>query len=883
MGVRMTRRASAVDARNRFALPLSVHAGGLASTYRIQLRQGVTFDTVAQLASHLAELGVSDCYLSPIFLARAGSKHGYDVCDMTMLDPALGGLAGFERMRQALRDHGLGLVLDIVPNHMATDPQRNRRWRDVLSHGQASVHAESFDIAWTPLGHPELHGRILLPILDRTYGEALEEGLLVVEESDEGPRLNAGGMRLPLSGAPQEAGRLNGRPEDPASFGPLHDVLERQPYRLAWWRTSSDDLNYRRFFNIEHLIGVAVERSHVFDDTHQLIRALVAGGGISGLRVDHVDGLADPQGYLERLDALIEGHNCVIVVEKILSGDEQLPDAWPVWGTTGYEFLNAVTRLLVPGRTRPALRAAYERFTRDRRPFEATAAASRRLILDTVFVADVDLLVEGFHSLADSDWRTRDLTRRMLRHALVDLLVAFPVYRTYVDQGGASAVDRAVLEQALAAVQPATEPAVRALAFVRSILVAPPGSHHHLSITRRFQQLSSAVFAKAVEDTAFYRDNTLLALNEVGASPARADSAVRAFHRLNADRAKRSRGPGLSATATHDTKLGEDARARLLALSHWLVEWRSRLDGWRTAHRRYRRRVRGRLAPDRHDEYRFYQAVVAAWPPERLGEAPGPELISRLQQYLEKSAREARRWTTWEQPDTDYENAVRDFISAVLTDRTFLAGMMPLASEVARAAAVLSLTQVILKVTSPGAPDIYQGTEGWTCHLVDPDNREPPDFAALRAALASVQAGRVDSSAVVDALLGTWRDGRIKLHVLSRALHARRANQELFGRGAYHPMRSGAGGRDPVVAFARTVADGGAIVVAVREPRPFMADGGWPVGNVWKDLKIRMPVGVPHGPYRDCVTGQSHVVRGHLRVSEALRHCPVALLILSKT
>ena len=821
-------------------------------SYRIQLRQGMTFEGVTRLAGYLQALGISHGYLSPPFLARPGSTHGYDVCDPTRFDPSLGDEEAFERMAAALAASGIQLILDIVPNHMAADADANPRWRDVLASGQAARDAATFDIDWTAPARPELQGRILLPILDRPYGEAVRAGRIVPEP--DAAVLRVGTVPLPLQAASvAEARAATVTPET------LHQLLERQPYRLAHWRVANDDINYRRFFNIDHLVGVRVDDPVVFADTHTLIRRLVENGLVSGLRVDHIDGLADPRAYLARVNAWDWPADPFVLVEKILAPAEELRSDWYTAGTTGYEFLNAVTRLFVPRRERTRLESIYRRFVGRRRSFQAVSRSSRSFVLDRSFHADVDAMTERLLRVAEESWDTRDLTRHGLRRAVGLILGALEVYRTYVTPSGPGPEDEAVIQGACAH---AAEAGiwVAELAFVRDLLLWPTTASRW-AIARRFQQLSSALFAKAVEDTAFYRDNTLLALNEVGGQPSRSDSPTRAFHELNA---RRARGrPGLSATATHDTKLGEDARLRLAVLAAHPDEWDQLLA-------RCHQRGRGTGAPSRQDQYRCYQALVAAWPPEAVAGRMPDGFQERLQEYLVKSAREAKQRTDWERPNEAYEGALSAFVKDLLADPEFLAHFRPFITRIGRATVVLSLAQLVLKLASPGMPDFYQGTEVWDHHLVDPDNRRPPDFAALATILTELDRDTARGRRqALDRWLEQWFDGRIKLFVMREGLLARQRDPDLFERGSYRVLGSASSSSNPTTAFVRSYGGRSAVAVVTRRV------------NAPSPGDLVLPRALRPGTYRDVFTHQelALVPGGTLSVSAVLAGCPVALLL----
>lgn len=843
---------------------------------------------------YLARLGITDCYLSPIWKARAGSAHGYDVCDPNVIDETIGGEAGFYELVQVLRAHQMGLILDIVPNHLSTDERENPWWRDVLRRGQRSDHAGFFDINWTPLKQ-ELRGKVLVPILDRPYGDVLADGALVVASSPEGLVLQYEGHELPLE-TPAGAGpdEYNGTPGDAASFDRLHGLLEHQAYRLASWRTSADEVNYRRFFDVDELAGVCVERPEVFEATHRRLARLIASGAVSGVRVDHLDGLALPGQYCDDLQHLARGTSAsgpttalYTIVEKVLVGDEQCPDDWQVHGTTGYEFLNRLNGLFISARGAAHLERVYARFTGARIRFVDIAHASKRVVMETKFAGELDRLAAALNQLSERDPRTRDFTFRTLRRALVELVASLPIYRTYVGPSGCRAIDRERMAAAAGAADrrnPSIDSSV--FEFIRDCVVLASAAHpERLAFALRFQQFTAPVFAKAVEDMAFYRDSTLVSLNEVGGDPAHPGTAVDAFHQANA---RRIRTPlTLSATATHDTKLGEDARARLNVLSDRVVVWQRYLTEWKRMTRTFQSRVGSGLAPDRHDIYRFYQVLAGIWP---MGGTPDDApvvaagLVDRLSSYIIKSAREASRHTSWIRTNGEYEAALTRFVTRSLADRRFVASMATFVDGVARAGAVNSLAQALVKIAAPGVPDFYQGSEGWDLHLVDPDNRQRPDFAEASSLLHAIdttveRAG--DRRGWVRGLLDE-PDGKSKLFLTATMLRFRRSHHRLFLEGSYEAIDTDMGGLSAsLIAFARRLDDECMFVVTPRLCGGLVASGRWPLAEAWADARVTLPATSGSGRFRNVLTGAAvcpeRVVQGRpaFRVADLLADFPV--------
>ncbi len=821
------------------------------ATYRLQFRNGMTFDRAAEIVPYLAALGVSHLYASPIAAAVTGSSHGYDVTDHGTLDPALGGEAGFARLAEALRHHDMRLVLDIVPNHMAASPE-NPWWRDVLMWGAQSPFAGHFDIDWTA-------PKLLLPILGEPYGEALAQDKLALNLDQSGTlALGYFEAKVPLSPptwAPilQEVPGLESLAQRFAALSPrtsaeplqafrdaiadtptrtalesalmrisaarerMHAIHEAQPWRLAYWRLAREALTYRRFFEIAELVGVRVEDSGVFADVHALPVRLVKAGIADGLRVDHVDGLADPKAYLTEL-AGASGADWVLV-EKILAPDETLRADWACAGTTGYEVARLITGLQIDSANAPAMTAAWVAFTGEDSDFDRQVTAAKRRILAVNLAGELDRLTDLAHTVAGTDLVTRDLGRDALRRAILELAVAIPVYRSYLDANPPSVADRSLVEAAAEAVarDRETEDA-RLPAFIADVLLTRPAqSATAETFAQRFQQTTAALTAKAVEDTVFYRFNRLIALNEVGAEPAEFGIAPEDFHRAMARRAD-NWPRALSATATHDTKRGEDARARLAVLNEMPGPWAQAVARWHDGFADLRRELPLGPAPGARAEWLFYQALAGAWPAElELGDEAGlAELADRLDGFMTKALREAKRRTSWTDRNEAFEAAVSAFVRGALAPerRALLADIATTLRPVVAAGLVNSLAQLTLKLTLPGVPDIYQGTELFDVSLVDPDNRRPVDFAARRQLL--------DEAAEIsgEAALARWREGLPKLWLMHRLIALRRKFSDLFATGAYEPVAVEGPAAAYVVAFARR-AEAAQVVVAV--PRLVLA------------------------------------------------------------
>ena len=752
-----------------------------SATYRLQFRNGMTFARAAKLAPYLARLGISHLYAAPIFEAEPGSTHGYDVVDNRVIDASLGGAAQFEAMVEALRAAGIGIVLDFVPNHMSASP-RNPYWRDVLEWGVASDWAQLFDIDWTA-------PKLLVPALGTSYGEALEAEAfgLSFDAHDAGLTFTYGQLKLPLT--PPSYANVLARAQGEAfsdwarrfatttaqtsaelkaelaaaaqdrdvsraieqalgdvvqDIGALHDLHEMQIWRLTHWRAARETLTYRRFFEIADLVGVKMERPRAFEELHVRVGELLNDGSIEGLRLDHIDGLADPKGYLERLQKTFGAPDrpLYLLVEKILGPAEELRDDWPVAGTTGYEFIRAIGELLVDRRGEPEMTRVYAAFLGEDVDYEALVVGAKRSIIIRNLAGELEHLKDMAAALAARQLTTRDLGTDTLRRAIIELAAALPVYRTYVDVAGAKEEDRAIIEaaasKAKAARQVEDEEAIDFLTRVIELdFELPEDQGLALDFAIRFQQTTGPIMAKALEDTTFYRYNRLIALNEVGGEPHRFGAPVSDFHAAMAQRQRRQ-AAGLSATSTHDTKRGEDARARLYALSEMPEAWARAVDRWAGLNAVLRREIDGATTPGAEVEWMFYQALAGVWP---LDLAPDDadglgRLAERVVQFMLKAVREAKVYTSWTAQNADYEAAIESFTRGALEparSAAFLAEFVPACGPVFLAGALNTLSQTAIKLTAPGVPDIYQGAELWDLSLVDPDNRRPVDFDAYEA------------------------------------------------------------------------------------------------------------------------------------------------------
>jgi (1->4)-alpha-D-glucan 1-alpha-D-glucosylmutase len=945
------------------------------ATYRLQLTPRQGFEHAAALTGYLADLGISDVYASPVFKARPGSEHGYDVIDHGELNPELGGAAGFERLAAALRKHDLGLVLDIVPNHMCIAGDSNWRWLDVLENGPSSPAARFFDIDWRP-PKSELYGRVLLPVLPKQYGEALESDLRVVfEEGCFSLRYN--GTRLPLDTStwghllepalshlrrgfgdeapdllelesvlrairhlpsrtdveparvrertherevirrrlaalmdhsPQVNGavaaslrEINGRPGDHASFDGLEALLAVQGYRLSLWRVAAHEINYRRFFDINELAAIRVEDPLVFAAVHELPLRLAAQRVVTGFRIDHVDGLSDPEQYLSDLRRAWaeaageepEDGGGYVVVEKILAPNERLPSEWSCSGTTGYEFLNMVAGVLVNGAASDQLKGIAHRFTEESKRFQDVVYEGKKLILRAAMSAELTVLARKLDRISEQHRYSRDFTLNSLHEVLSEIIACFPIYRTYARarEGYVGDRDRGAIETAIRAAKRRNPVINESLFdFVRSLLLLehPEGLTEsqleaHRDFARRFQQLTGPVTAKGVEDTAFYRYFPLAALCEVGGDPSRIGMPLEELHRRNVER-MRSFPHGMSATATHDTKRGEDTRARLFVLSEVPERWEAALERWRALNQGHRVDMGGWEAPDPRDELLLYQTLVGTLPPDGV-EAPGYR--ERILAYMEKATHEAKVHTSWVNPNTAYVGAVARFIERILDpgdSGAFIADLRDFVADVAWPGYWNGLTQLMLKLTAPGVPDIYQGTELWDFSLVDPDNRRPVDFAQRRSLLGQLMPHpERPIGPLLDELTHRPEDGRVKMLVMQRGLSFRRSQRALFEQGRYEPLAASGGRADNVIAFARARGDAAAVVVCGRLFAGLGGRGKPPVGEVWRDTRLLLPETLAGRRFRDAISGEPiEATPGGgppaLALSRVFARLPVALL-----
>jgi (1->4)-alpha-D-glucan 1-alpha-D-glucosylmutase len=937
------------------------------ATYRLQLHGEFTFRDATALVPYLAKLGVSHVYCSPFLRARPGSMHGYDIVDHDSLNPEIGSYADLEAFVARLREHGMAMMMDIVPNHMGVLAADNAWWQDLLENGPASTLADFFDVDWRPPAE-YLANRVLLPILGDHYGVELAAGRLVLgfdpatggfavhyhshrlpidpreyprivalalpelESAGEDAALPAQALRSIVSAAAKlprrderrralvdernlqkevlkgrlaslarsnpavsqaiarAVDKLNGRSDDPGSFDALHELLEAQPYRVAFWRVASDDINYRRFFDINDLAALRQENDAVFEATHRLVLKLVNDGLVDALRIDHPDGLYDPKAYFARL---FEGCKRApyVVVEKIVAPFENVPESWAVHGTTGYRFANVVNGLFVDAASEARLTRTYHQFIGDETPYEEVARRSKRQIVRTALASELTVLTSKLARIARSDRNTRDFTFNTLREGLTEVLAAFPVYRTYIDDQ-VHPDDRRYIEWAVARARAESRaPDVDVFDFIRDALTceapvrSPAAAAAVRHFARKFQQVSAPVMAKGVEDTAFYRYNRLVALNDVGGDPVEFGFPPAKFHRASAHRAKHWPHTML-ATSTHDNKRSEDVRARIDVLSELSAGWRLRLRRWHRMNLARKAMVEDAPAPSRNDEYLLYQVLLGSFPPGAVDAAGLGAYRDRIVEYMRKAMREAKARTSWARVNEDYEAATMAFIGALLDPRpgnAFLDDLRTAVASVAWLGYLNSLAMVAVKYTSPGVPDCYQGNEILDFSLVDPDNRRPVDYALRRSLLEGFAAlPAAPEAAALEAIFGASLDGRAKLYVTWRLLALRQARPALFLEGIYAPLRTGGSHARHAIAYARRHGKDHVVTVVPRLVASLgVKDGELPCGaSTWADTRVEVPFAARDVELVDAITGRARRLEdGGIALGELLDRAPVAVLV----
>lgn len=923
------------------------------ATYRIQFNPDFGFEEAKRIVSYLQELGISDLYASPIFKARAGSTHGYDVVDPNQLNPELGDPEAFEELIEDLRERDMGWVQDIVPNHMAYDSQ-NKLLMDILEYGPDSEYFDFFEIEWDH-AYEEIRGRVLTPLLGDFYGNCLENGELQLSYDEDGLSINYYSLKIPLNVESyaqfisHDLGRLsnklgrrhpnvvkllgvlymlknipaesssqqrrdqalfvkdllwelyrdypeiqefidqnikffNGETGHPESFNLLDHLLQNQYFRLSFWKVGAEELNYRRFFTVNELICVRVEDFKVFQKTHDLIGKFVESGKFTGLRIDHIDGLYNPAQYLRWLKDKVG--EIYITVEKILELDEKLPPKWQIQGTSGYEFLNYVNGLFCERVNATRFNQIYRDITGFTPPYKQLLVDKKRLIADKNLAGDADNLARLLKRISGEYRYGRDFTLLGLKTAIMEVLVRFPVYRTYITKEGIRDQDRVYVQKAIKEAKGKLPELLNELNLIEKFLLLDyddalneENQQLWLRFVMKFQQFSSPLTAKGIEDTLFYVYYRFLSLNEVGGCPQYFGITPEKFNEFIEDRLQ-NWPLAMNTTSTHDTKRSEDVRARLNVISEIPDEWETQVRNWIELNRMKKMEVEGRLIPDGNDEYFLYQTVVGAFP---FLEEEYPTFVERVKDYVVKAVREAKVHTAWLRPDTVYEEGFISFVEQVLEDadeNEFLLEFRPFQEKIAFYGIFNSLSQTLLKITSPGLPDIYQGTELWDLSLVDPDNRRPVNFEQRLSFLQEINRRcKTGMMSLLEDLMATSEDGRLKLFLITRALEARRQQIDVFNKGTYVPLKATGRYQDHILAFARTYDKETAITVIPRFLSRVVQPGQFPVGEeVWGDTMIEIPNG-SQSDWHETITDHIIPAGDSIPVGLILQQFPVALLV----
>ena len=969
---RQTNGPLKLAAHNRTMTPKNIPI----TCYRLQFNRNFTFVDASKILDYLARLGVTTIYSSPILQSRAGSEHGYDVTDPTRIDSELGGEQQFEIFQTEVRQRGMSMLLDIVPNHMAARPE-NPWWMDVLENGPGSVYASYFDVDWHPPSRM-FENKIVLPILGTFYADVLKKrelrltfkegrffvqyyelsfpiapksyldilrhrkemleaklgaksatlqeylGIIVGLESlaprETLPVYAAGERRLQVAALKERLKELydgdksfrefldknvehfNGVTGRDGSFRALDQLLSEQSYALSYWNSANAEINYRRFFNIGELIGVRVEDPAVMDATHVTVFRLLDSGAVTGLRIDHIDGLRDPLGYLQRLQGHTDGpeegkkesSDRYIVVEKIFSGTEALPQEWPVSGTTGYEFLNAVNRIFVYPQGAQKMARAYSKIVRRDESFEDMVYAKKKLIMNSLLAVEMRYLSHQLSILAQQDRYARELPSGELAHAFSETTASLPVYRTYIR--GMDTPDHASRYIGLALTEARSRnPQIdtKCFAFVRDVLLGSEADtvltgqrESRLAFVMRWQQLTGAIMAKGFEDTLLYVYFPLLSLNDVGGDPRPSPESARDFDDFICDRLRYSPF-GLNSTATHDTKRGEDVRARINVLSEIPDEWNKHLRRWFKWNRGKTRQLSGQAAPDRNEEMFIYQTLLGAWPLDQSGL---PEFRNRMREYVLKAAREAKVHTRWVRQNPRQEKALLNFVTAIIKSRgpnPFLKDFEMLQQKIAYFGMLNGLAQTLIKITSPGVPEIYQGCDLWDLRLVDPDNRRAVDYAVRAKLLAEIEE-RTQSRGGADEfrkeIATHWQDGRIKLYIIWSVLNLRRQKPLLFQEGSFEPLKVEGKRANNLLGYARRDGKSGLMVVAPK----WLAQAKAPMNQqdmrkFWSNTEIRLPEGGSGqwvNLFGDAPSSVKNTEKQNaLKVADLLGNFPVACLV----
>lgn len=923
------------------------------ATYRLQFTPSFGFSQAKKIVDYLDHLGIADIYASPVFKARSGSQHGYDVVDQNQINPELGGQGEFDILIEELQERGMGWLQDIVPNHMAYDGE-NHYLMDVLEHGPESQYVEYFDIEWEH-SYEDIQGKVLAPMLGDFYHRCLERGEIQLNYGQDGLKVNYYGLHFPirvesyaqfltheLSWLRRQMGRqhpdyikligilgtvkntfpnlqgqqrreqasfvknllwelyesnseikalidqnieaFNGQPGKPQSFDLLDRLLLEQFYRLSFWKVGAEELNYRRFFTVNELICVKVDNPKVFDQTHALIEELVRSKQINGLRIDHIDGLYDPLVYLQRLNEKTNG--VYTVIEKILEPDERLPEHWPVQGTSGYEFLNYVNGVFYQQQNQKYFTRFYKQFSGLRDGYDKLFLEKKQLIADTNLVGDIDNLARFLKRVASQYRYGRDLTANGLKTAIQEVLVSFPIYCTYINQRGSSKRDLKYIQMAIAQARKRIPQLLNELELIEKFLLLEyeeslPAEERSqwLHFVMRLQQFTGPLMAKGVEDTLFYVYNRFIGLNEVGGAPDNFGISLKDFHDYNTY--QQEYWPNtLNATSTHDTKRSEDVRSRLSVISELPEEWENEVKVWSELNADKKQIIHDQPVPEPNDEYFLYQTLVGAYP---FNEKDLPEFKERVKAYVVKAVREAKVHTAWLRPDADYEEGYVQFVETLLTpgkDNVFLEKLQPFQKRIAEYGIYNSLSQLLIKLTAPGLPDFYQGTELWDLSLVDPDNRRPVDYEQRFKALKNIrERWQKQPKTLIKELLKNRTDGHIKLFLTLRGLAARNYFRNVFRSGSYLPLTVTGDHADHVIAYARHKGEHTVITIVPRFLTSLIPPASLPLSKaVWGNTAIALPNG-DQAEWKDWITDQPMTLSEQPLIGDLLAQFPVALLV----
>ncbi|MEA5562872.1 malto-oligosyltrehalose synthase [Planktothrix agardhii] len=927
------------------------------ATYRIQFNSDFPFNHAQEIINYLHELGISDLYASPIFKARSGSTHGYDIVDQNQLNPELGTPEDFDALIEELKNKGMGWLQDIVPNHMAYDSQ-NKYLTDIFQYGSDSDYLDFFDIDWK---HPysDLKSRVLAPLLGDFYGNCLENRELTISYEEEELCVNYYNLKFPLKiesytylvshrlkeleerlgrrhpnvikllgvlyilkNIPNETSSqdrrsqalfakgllwglyqenadikkiideniqyLNGETGDTESFNFLDKLLSEQIFRLSYWKVGAEELNYRRFFTVNELISVKVEDEKVFNKTHDLIFKLLRSGKFTGLRIDHIDGLYNPLQYLQSIREKVG--NIYLTVEKILEIEEDLPSHWPIEGTSGYEFLIYVNNLFCQSTNEDRFSQIYRDATGLTASFKQLLINKKRLIADRNLAGDADNLAQLLKQIAGQYRYGRDLTLHGLQTAILEVLVRFPVYRTYINEGQVSEADRHYVQFAIQEAKGKHPELINELNLIEKFLLleydpylSEENKQLWLHFVMKFQQFSGPLTAKGVEDTLFYVYNRFVSLNEVGGAPNHFGISPDTLHQFNKKRAK-SWPHTLNTTSTHDTKRSEDLRARLNVISEIPDEWEAQVRTWMALNREQKTETDGRIIPDGNDEYFLYQNLIGSYP---FDEIEYPEFVERVKQFAIKAVREAKFHTAWLRPDSVYEEGYLAFIDKILNpseNNKFLQEFRKFKQKIAFYGIFNSLSQTLIKITSPGLPDFYQGTELWDFSLVDPDNRRPVDYQKRIEFIQEIKSrSQKDILSLIEDLKQTPKDGRIKLFLITQGLAIRKQYLEVYQQGTYIPLEVTGDYGEHILAFGRTYGQTITITVVPRFLTSLVEPKQFPLGNnIWQDTAIKLPEDWTTN-WKEMITNQGIKGNHFLKIGDILTVFPVALLATSCT